>query len=481
MKREKLDALNERDILYGLITSEKFCRELCPVLNPRLLEVDYARIVSSWIKDYYNDYKTCPGRDISKLYRSHSEDINDEALRENILAFLNKIDKDYDSISNFNDEYALQESILYLKKQSLRNLSKDVESFLLTNDITKAEDSITKYKTIEKSTGDAVSILNSTESVIESYSEEKGVLFTLPKAYGKVVGRIHREDFISYLAPMKRGKSHTLVDVGVNAMSQGLKVLFVSLEMSESDVVKRFWTSLTGDISEARDDIDYSYFEEQSDGRFTVEHKYISRKPISLTSISKRQKAMKRMFRGGDIRVLAVPAYSLSPDGLDMKIERLVQQEEFVPDVIIIDYADIMQPIEKGEYRHQIDGIWKRLRALAQKRKCVVFTASQSGRSSIGHDVDSENISEDIRKLAHVTSMVAINQTEDERKKGIVRFKQLAVREGEMEFRQAVCTQCLSIGRMVTDSRFDEDVIKDNDEDDDEEENNYKKRKKMKS
>ena len=479
MRREKLDALNERDILYGLITSEKFCRELCPVLNPRLLEVDYARIVSSWIKDYYNDYKTCPGKDISKLYRSHSEDINDEALRENILTFLNKLDKDYESISNFNDEYALQESITYLKKQSLKNLSKDVESFLLTNDIEKAEDSITKYKTIEKSTGEAVSLLKSPESIVESYSEEKGTLFTLPKAYGKVVGRIHREDFISYLAPMKRGKTWTLIDVGVNAASQGMKVLFVSHEMSESDVIKRFWTSFTGDIGEARDDIDYSYFEDNGNGKFTVEHKTITRKPINLVSIEKKQKALKRMFRGGDIRVLAVPAYSLSPDGLDMKIERLVQQEEFVPDVIIIDYADIMQPIEKGEYRHQIDGIWKRLRALAQKRKCVVFTASQSGRSSIGNDVNSENISEDIRKLAHVTSMVAINQNETERKNGIVRFKQLAVREGEMEFRQAICTQCLTIGRMVTDSKFDEEVEMENDEDEDD--NNYKKRKKSRS
>ena len=479
MRREKLDALNERDILYGLITSEKFCRELCPVLNPRLLEVDYARIVSSWIKDYYNDYKTCPGKDISKLYRSHSEDINDEALRENILTFLNKLDKDYESISNFNDEYALQESITYLKKQSLKNLSKDVESFLLTNDIDKAEDSITKYKTIEKSTGEAVSLLKSPESIVESYSEEKGTLFTLPKAYGKVVGRIHREDFISYLAPMKRGKTWTLIDVGVNAASQGMKVLFVSHEMSESDVIKRFWTSFTGDIGEARDDIDYSYFEDNGNGKFVVEHKTITRKPINLVSIEKKQKALKRMFRGGDIRVLAVPAYSLSPDGLDMKIERLVQQEEFVPDVIIIDYADIMQPIEKGEYRHQIDGIWKRLRALAQKRKCVVFTASQSGRSSIGNDVNSENISEDIRKLAHVTSMVAINQNETERKNGIVRFKQLAVREGEMEFRQAICTQCLTIGRMVTDSKFDEEVEMEKDEDEDD--NNYKKRKKSRS
>lgn len=457
MKREKIEALNERDLLYGIITSDRFCREICPVLEPRLLDVEYARIISSWVKDYYDKFKVAPQKDISKLYRSHVDDLNDDALKDNVLAFLDKLDRDYEDIESFNDEYAIQQTIGYLKKQSLKNLNLDIDSFLTTGDITKAEDAITKYKTIEKSTGEAVSIMNNVEAVVDSYSEEKGVLFTLPKAYGSVVGKIHREDFISFLAPMKRGKTWALIDVGVNAVSQGMKVLFVSLEMSESDVIKRYWMSLTGQLMEERNDIPYSYLEKDGD-RYVLEEKTISRKKISIGDIAGKQKAMKRMFRGGDIRVLSVPAYSLTVDALETKIERLVQQEEFVPDVILIDYADIMMPSEKGEYRHQIDGIWKRLRSLAQKRKVALFTASQSGRASISKDVDSEDISEDIRKLAHVTSMVSINQSKDERKAGVVRLKQLAVREGEMEYRQAVCTQCLAIGRFVTDSCYDDEI-----------------------
>lgn len=156
---------------------------------------------------------------------------------------------------------------------------------------------------------------------------------------------------------------------------------------------------------------------------------------------------------------MAVPAYSLTVEDLDAKIEKLVQEENYVPDVIIVDYADIMSPSDKGDYRNQLDGIWKRLRGMAQGRKCVVFTASQSGRQSIDKNADSKDIAEDIRKLAHVTSMVALNQTPVEKKNGVLRLKQLAIREGEQEFREAVCTQCLSIGRIVTDSHFDNEVI----------------------
>jgi KaiC/GvpD/RAD55 family RecA-like ATPase len=471
MKREKLNVLNERDLLLGLITSDKFCREIAPILNPRFLEIDYTRIIVGWVQDYFEKFKKAPEKDIVKIYRAHIDELTDESLQDNVLSFIEKIDKDYESMKIFNDDYALQNTIIYLKQRSLKNLTDDLEAYLTTGDVIKAETAVTKYRTVEKSTGEAVSILHNSDAVINSYAEENKVLFSLPGAYGSVVGRIHREDFISFLAPMKRGKTFMLVDIGVNAVQQGLKVLFVTLEMSESDMIKRFWTAMTGQLNEDKDDIDYPYFESDGTG-YVLEHKTISRKAVSIADVNKEQKKFRRLFRGGDIRVLSVPAYSLNVEQLEVKIDKMIQQEQYTPDVVIVDYADIMAPSEKGEYRNQLDGIWKRLRALAQKRKAVVFTASQSGRSSISTDVGAENIAEDIRKLAHITSMVSLNQTPVEKKNGILRLKQLAVREGETEFRQAVCTQCLAIGRIITDSHYDDEVQLDFSENDNSEESN---------
>ncbi len=839
MKREKLNVLSERDILIGLITSEKFCREICPVLNPRLLEIEYARTVASWIKEFYSNFKKAPGKDILKLYRAKCDEISDEDLQDNILTFVERVCKDYENIKTFNDDFALQQAIQYLKGRSLKNLNEDIDAYLMTGNITKAENAITKYKSVEKGSGEAVSLLHNTEGVVNSFTQEDELLFKFPGAYGTVIGNVHREDFISYLAPMKRGKclakgtkllmadggikevqdlvpgdklmgpdslprnveivskgfgkmynvvskvnplaknkvpeidftcngahilvlknvwkceqslakkirkdgyrngeitknknvnflkqseieisvedflklsnyqkqhfklfrqfvdykevAHTisprfigiwlgdgtssncnitnidkeiiafckqqanvlkdncevyndkfnvktlhfnnsnnvcnesnihkefkrlslinckhipkeylidsrknrlellagiidtdgyaskdgkcceislmnkklsedvktlcqqlgfrtkskttlehyksmyqatngykevytvqitgrlseipvlldrkkmpdskkynslnntfsfeirelgnddyygfvldgdhrflfadttvshntfaLIDAGVVAVQNGLKVLHVSLEMSEHQMLKRYWVALSGQLNEDNDEINYSYFEKtDNDDKkcWEIKHKIISRKAVSISDIEQKQKNLRRLFRGGDIRVLAVPAYSLTVNELENKIERLVQQERYIPDVIIVDYADIMAPSEKGDYRNQLDGIWKRLRGLAQSRKAVVFTASQSGRASIDKNADSKDIAEDIRKLAHITSMVALNQTPEEKKNGILRLKQLALREGEQEFREAVCTQCLSIGRIVTDSRFDDEVV----------------------
>ena len=75
-------------MIIGLIISEKFCRELCPILNPRLLEIEYTRIVAGWIKDFYNNFKKAPQKDILKIYRAHCDEISDEDLQDNILSFL---------------------------------------------------------------------------------------------------------------------------------------------------------------------------------------------------------------------------------------------------------------------------------------------------------------------------------------------------------------------------------------------------------
>ena len=278
MKREKLNTLSERDLLVGLITSEKFCREICPVLNPRLLEIEYARIVADWIKDFYSNFKKAPGKDIMKLYRAKCEEILDEDLQDNVLTFVEKVCKDYENLKIFNDEFALQQAVTYLKARSLKNLNDDIDAYLTSGDISKAENAITKYKSVEKSSGKSVSLLHNTQSLINSFTQEDELLFRFPGAYGDVVGDVNREDFISYLAPMKRGKTFALIDAGVVAVQNGLKVLHVSLEMSESKMQKRYWTALSGQLNKDRDDIEYSYFEKIDTGSkkcWAIEHKTI--------------------------------------------------------------------------------------------------------------------------------------------------------------------------------------------------------------
>jgi len=462
MKREKLNTLSEKDIIYQLIVSDKFCREIVPVLNPKFLEVSYIKIVAIWIKDYFQKFKEAPKKNIIKLYRSHIDELKDESLQENILTFIEKLDKDYDSIKVSNEDFAIQNAIKYLKTRSLKNFSEDIDSYIASGDIEKAENCVTKFRKVEIASGEGVSLLEDSDIITESFTEEQDLLFAYPGDFGRLIGDIHREDFIAFLAPMKAGKTYQLIDFGIEALKNNLKVVMYSLEMSRTNMIKRVWTALSGQITKDIE-IEVPYFEEDGD-KWRIEKKVVNKKASSVLEVKKKQQSLKRLFRGGAFRIYAEPAYSMTVESLENKLDDLAY-EGFYPDVIIIDYADIMAPSDKNEYRQQIDGIWKRLRALAQKRKAVVVTASQTNRGAISREVEAEDVAEDVRKIAHVTSMVAISKTKYCKQNKLAIFSQMAIREGEPEMRKVVATQNLALGRPIIESHWKDDVIFDDEED----------------
>lgn len=455
MKREKIDLLNEKDILVSLIVSDEFCKEISPIIDIKDLQVDYSRVIVSWIKPYFEEFGKAPKTDILKLYRSHISEISNESLQNNILTFIEKLDEKYSG--KRNDAYAIQEAIKYLKSRNLQNLSQDIEAYITSGDIDKAESLITRYRKVEKDSGESVDLLNDADIVRESFTEEQDKLFSFNGAYGRLVGDIHREDFVAFLASMKVGKTFTLIDCGIEALKNGLNVVMFSLEMSRTNMIKRVWKSLSGQVTE---DVEITVPEFVQEGeKYRVEEKTVHKKASSILEVEKKQKSLKRLFRGGNLKIFAEPAYSMTVEKLETKLDDL-NHNGFIPDVIIIDYADIMLPSNSRlDYRNQLDDIWKRLRAMAQKRKCAVFTASQASRGAINKEATADMISEDIRKLAHVTSMVSISKDEYCKNHSLAMFSQLAVREGEPITERVIATQCLSLGRPVLDSHWKKDVI----------------------
>jgi len=120
----------------------------------------------------------------------------------------------------------------------------------------------------------------------------------------------------------------------------------------------------------------------------------------------------------------------------------------WIPDVIVIDYADILDMSHPGlEGRDLINQIWKQMRSLSQKYHCLVVTATQADAKSYGKElITISNFSEDKRKAAHVTGMVGINQTPDEKEKELQRLNWVALREAW--FSETKCVHvagCLSI------------------------------------
>ena len=123
-----------------------------------------------------------------------------------------------------------------------------------------------------------------------------------------------------------------------------------------------------------------------------------------------------------------------------------------MPDVIIIDYADILAPEPNTgqlNIRDQINSTWKALRRLSQEKHCLVIAPTQADAASYNQTLlDLRNFSEDKRKLSHVTGMLGLNQTKEEKGRGIMRLNWIVLREDNFQTDRCLYVgQCLTLGR----------------------------------
>ncbi len=462
MKIKKIDLNPEKKILTNLIVSDNFCRQVMPIFIPNHMKSSFCRVVGDWIKEYYNNFKCAPGKTIQDIYRDKRGAVRDEEDSDLIADFLLKLSVDYENSIPSNVEYSARQAELYLKTRSIEVLIEDLQDAVQKNDPLTGEQKITKYNRIERATGEGVSLKNDTQEIIDAFNEEEELLFRFPGAVGEVIGDLSRGSFFSFMAPMKRGKTWWLWYTGEIAMKKGLKVAFFTGEMTKRQLIRRAWRSVVGQPKTTRT-IKIPYFEEslKSKGKFDIKVREEDREGINVNKIKKHQIKLKKLIRSGDIRIIQIPGYETTVKNIEAHLDNLEYYDNYISDVVIIDYADLLMADKRAgnEYRHQIDNIWKGLRRISQSRNILLVTASQTSKETFDRDIRRGDAAEDIRKIAHVTSAVGINQKHSEIDKGIVRISQLVVREDRPVTDQAVVLQCLDIGRPCIDSKFHKDMV----------------------
>lgn len=453
LNREVIKTLDEKDFVTSLIMSDKCCQTLLPYVKLSYFDIDYSRTIVSWVMEYFKKFKNAPKQDITSLYRTHCDEIQDEALKELILNYIQELGKTEIQINN--EDYLVDKGKDFIDYKALKIYTEELNACLETRSMDKARKVQQEYKkvsTVELNECDLMD-LNDKSIIENALAQEEEVLFTLPGAMNDVFGNIHRNDFIAILAPPKRGKSFALQYLAIQALKQRLNVVFVSMEMTREEVVQRMWKALWGAESSLVKDGVYetSRFVEDT----SEEGKYFSELvDINIKNRGKSVDTLQKRLRAnngyqGHLKVIAYPRFSASVKQITGRIDELME-DGFIPDVVIIDYADITTPIGGGsELRNQLDETWKYLGGYATQLHCCVITASQTNRSGMSSSsVEAESIGENFKKIAHITSMVSLEQTRKMKEEHIMRIRNLAIRNGEVE-ETCVFNQCLPLGQFV--------------------------------
>lgn len=256
-------------------------------------------------------------------------------------------------------------------------------------------------------------------------------------------------------APLGRGKTWGLQHMGKWALLQGLSVVHVTLEVSAAKTTARYYQSIFG-ITKKDRTVRVPSFEKNRDGTMSdllyeeVESMAFSDPDIrvKLASLLRR-----RSRRWAPFRVKEFPSGSLTMQGLEAYLDSLERFEHITPDMLILDYAELMKLGGRdADKRAAIGSLFVELRGLAMKRNIAIVTASQTNRGGINKAISDEtDTSEDISKAFTCDTIITYNQTKAEYELGLARL--FVAKHRDDEGRQtALISQNYKSGQFCIDS-----------------------------
>lgn len=441
------EGVEGRLVLTGMVTSNQVLGAISNKWeSPGLFDAPHMNRLGHWCVTHYRKFAEAPGRQIQNYYARWSQTGGrDKQEVKSLDSFLGSLSDEYKRAKRVQSDYVISVAADLFNRIKAREKIKAVEALLERGDVDKAIVELEKPAKLEMAEEDLTFALEDQAALRTAFEKKVDVLVKYPGAAGDFFkNRLRRGGFVAFVGPDKSGKSFWLLDIAWRAMEQGRKVAYFEVgDLSREDVYLRLAARSTG---KPIDTEPYQYpvsVDPPQDGRIMVT--WDSRKEEKELSVGRVLKSFEsRVAKFGEksLALSVSPADSLSVNGIVQKLNRLRATQSWAPDVVVIDYADILAPINgTAETRDQINKTWKAMRALSMSHSCLVVTASQSDADAYSRELMSmANFSEDKRKNAHVTAMIGINRDDDEREDGRFRLNFPVAREGSSSSKRVLFT-----------------------------------------
>lgn len=452
MEVTKRDGRTERRVLAAMILNRSVVAAIASKWDKDgLFTSRWANLIGKWAVKHYQKYEDPAGEAIQTYFESWAAKTKEKETVESVERFLTYLSQESQTEKK-NSQYLLDLASEHFNSVRYKKLAEDIQAGLTLNQISNVDEVIAKFHRVELGVGSGVDVLEDPTIFEQAFEQQAEDILTLPGALGEFVkGQLTRDAFISFWAPEKRGKSWWLQEMVWQGVRQRLKVAYFQTgDQSQSQVIRRLTKRI---LRRSFKPLQVQY---PKDVKVVNGEATVSTYPKQLRGITSWKEAWKEVqeykqkrLRTSDslLKLSCHPAGTLSLNLLNSILQTWEQQSEWTPDLVVIDYADIMA-LSNPDRREGTNDLWQGLRALSQRQHCLVITASQTDASSYNAKVlTRSHFTEDKRKLAHVTGALGINQTPQEKESGLYRLNWIALREGEYnEFRCCHVAGCLSIG-----------------------------------
>ncbi len=406
----------QRVVLYLAKTNQSFFIEISPLVKPEYFELPLHGEIFNYIKEYYSKYKTLPLDDIIKteVSKIKKKDRDGDKIQFDNM----DVEDEFLCINKINEEDLEQKTYLldcveqFAKEQEMKLAIVESISHLEAGNYGKIEDRIKSALRVSRNVDLGHNYFISYK---KRWIEDLNVDYTsknptfLPTINGILEGGLCPGEIGVVAAPSGRGKSIALANQAVKSLLAGKKILFISLEMSESKVAKRLDSMLT-----------------------LVPQKLMT---SNLGVAEERIDKVSGLVGENALRIKKYPSYQITVHDLAALLESLRLYENFEPDEIIVDYLELMRSTDTDlpEYKAQ-ERLGHELRDLGDEYNASVWTATQTNRESKDVPVITDkHFADSYGKIRGFDLGYSLNQTLEEKEKGVMRIFTFKVRDGASE------------------------------------------------
>jgi len=447
---ERLSGALQENILCLLCFDDRAAKMIRGSVTPQLFESSVFREVVGHAIDFLDQY----GEAIKDHLPDHLEGILKGEDQRKAKTYSRLLENLYLSKDSVNADYVISQLHKFVRMQTFKaGLLRAVEA-VEDGRIDEAE--VYMNQAMEKQVAgfEPGLSLSSPEAVasILDFPEEEGFELGIPELDN--LGIIpRRKELYMLLAPRGKGKSWFLTHCAKRALLARWCGLVITLEMSERRYAVRVLQAFFS-ISRRSAEVTVTRLAQDRDGNLDgMIQEVLTRKTLRDDDIRKVliTKAKREFGRRSKFKIKEFPSGSLTLAGLNAYLDGLERFENFIPDVIMIDYPDLME-VDSKNLRLDLSKLIVGIRGIGVKRNAAMIVVSQGNRESeTATTVTGAMAAEDISKIATADNVLTYSQTPAEQGLGLARLLVEKARNEESKS-SVLITQAYAIGQFCLDS-----------------------------
>ena len=385
----------EKTILKSLIYNEEYARKVIPFIKPEYFSDKTEKLVFKEIFEFIDKYKNLPTHESLVINFTENTTLTESEVRSTI-ELLKLIDTDKNEPTEM--AWLTDQTEKFCQDRSIYNAIMESVSIIDDKTHKKAKGEIPKLLS------DALAVcfdnnvghdyINDSDARFDSYHHVASkVKFDLDLFNKITKGGLEVKTLNVALAGTGVGKSLFMCHVAASCLSQGLDVLYITLEMSEEKIAERIDANLLNvDINELHN--------------------------ISKEEYDKKLSVLRNKTQGKLI-IKEYPTASASVLHFRALLNDLALKKSFRPSIIFIDYINIccssrIKPGSNVNSYSYIKSIAEELRGLAVENNLPIVSATQTTRSGFSStDPGLEDTAESFGLPATADFMFALISNEE--------------------------------------------------------------------